>query len=231
MARLFETAARISTPWALAAFAIAAIVFVLAKRRGKVPAIAWAGIGAIVLLGIVPILAQLRSAAIYHVRITVVGPDGTPVEDAKVWSAAGGEPKKVAGGWQFDIPAAAAPADGMLTVWASLETAFLKGSQEVRLAEDHNPVTTIRLAGDKTATVRGIIMDRQNERAIAGARVSIVGYESEQVVTGEGGGFVLPAHAASSQNVLLHVEASGYEGLTQWHPAGDQPATIMLARK
>ena len=111
MARLFETAARISTPWALAAFAIAAIVFVLAKRRGKVPAIAWAGIGAIVLLGIVPILAQLRSAAIYHVRITVVGPDGTPVEDAKVWSAAGGEPKKVAGGWQFDIPAAAAPAE------------------------------------------------------------------------------------------------------------------------
>ena len=139
MPQLFKAAARISTPWALAAFAIAAIVFLLAKRRGKVPPTAWAGIVGIVLLGLVPIIAQLGSLAIYRVRVTVVGPQGTPVEDAKVWSSMGGEPKKVAGGWQFDIPAAARPADGKLTIWASVDAAYLKGSQELELAGDRNP--------------------------------------------------------------------------------------------
>jgi hypothetical protein len=101
MSQLFHVAAQISTPWALAAFAIASVLFLLAKRRGRVQPIAWGSIVAIVLLGLVPILAQLRSLAIYRVRVTVIGPQGTPVEDAKVWSSIGGEPKKVAGGWQF----------------------------------------------------------------------------------------------------------------------------------
>jgi hypothetical protein len=59
----------------------------------------------------------------------------------------------------------------------------------------------------------------------------VAGYEAEAVVTGEGGGFVLPAHAALAQKVLLHAETNGYEGVTQWHMAGDQPATIVLDRK
>src|ERR1035441_8270320 len=182
MSKLVEVAARISTPWALAAFAIAAIVMLLAKRRGKVPPVAWGRIAAIVLLGLVPILVQLSSGAIYRVRVTVVAPDGAPVEEAKVWSSVGGEPKKVAGGWQFDIPAASRPADGKLTVWASLEAAYLTGSQEVGLAADRNPALTIQLHGDKTSTVRGIVLDRRG-RAIAGARVSVAGYESEGAVT------------------------------------------------
>jgi hypothetical protein len=87
--------------------------------------------------------------AIYRVRVTVVGPQGTPVDDAKVWSSMGGEPKKVAGGWQFDIPAASRPANGKLTVWASLDAAFLKGSQEVQLDADHNPAVSIPLGTDQ----------------------------------------------------------------------------------
>jgi hypothetical protein len=35
--------------------------------------------------------------AIYRVRVTVLDPAQVPVEDAKVWSSMGGEPKKVAG--------------------------------------------------------------------------------------------------------------------------------------
>ena len=123
----------------------------------------------------------------------------------------GGEPKKVARGWQFDIPAAARPADGKLTIWASLDAAYLKGSQEVRLAGDRNPGVTIRLDSDKTAAVRGLVTERSG-RAIAGARVSVAGYESEAAVTQAGGNFVLPAHAAPTQNVLLHAEADGYAG-------------------
>ncbi|MGH9656926.1 MAG: tetratricopeptide repeat protein, partial [Bryobacteraceae bacterium] len=58
MSQLLEAAARISTSWALAAFAIAAIFLLLAKRRGKVPPIAWAAVVAIVLLGLVPIIVS-----------------------------------------------------------------------------------------------------------------------------------------------------------------------------
>lgn len=230
MTQFFELSSRISTPWALAAFAIAAILFYLVKRRGKVPPIAWAAIAAIVLLGLVPILTQLSSVAIYRVRVTVVSPESTPVEDAKVWSSMGGEPKKVAGGWQFDIPSAARPADGKLTVWASRDAAYQKGSREVQLDSDHNPAVAIQLQSDKTASLRGLVTDRRGH-AVAGARVSVAGYENEAVLTQAGGNFALPAHAARDQNALLHAEAKGYAGASQWHPAGDTPATIVLDRK
>ena len=233
MSQLFEVAAHVSTPWTLAAFAMAAIVFLvthLVKRRGKIRSISWAAITAIVLLALVTIIALLSSLAIYRVRVTVVGPQGTPVEDAKVWSSLGGEAKKVAGGWQLDIPAAARSADRKMTIWASLDVAYLKGSQEVQLADDLNPAVTIRLISDKTATVRGLVIDRQG-RAVADARVSVAGYESEGAITQAGGNFVLPAHAADGQNVLLHAEANGYAGVTQNHMAGDRPATIVLDRK
>jgi hypothetical protein len=146
ISQLFEVATRISTPWALAAFGIAAIlviVHLVAKHRRKELPITWAAIVAIVLLGLVPMI--LGMFAIYRIRVTVVGPQGTPVEDAEVWSSLGGEPKKVAGGWQFDIPSAARSADSKVTLWASLNAAFLKGSLEVRLAGDLSPAVTIGL--------------------------------------------------------------------------------------
>jgi Carboxypeptidase regulatory-like domain len=230
MSGIFEIAARISTPWALAAFAIAGIIWFLLKRQGKVPAIAWACIASIVLLGLVPIIVQVGSLAVYRVRVNVIRSQGTPVEDAKVWSSMGGEAKKVAGGWEFDIPSATRPADGKLTVWASLEADFLKGHQEVRLDSDHNPVVTIQLAIDQSASVRGMVSDR-SRRAIAGALVSVAGYGSEAVVTQASGSFVLPAHAARDQNVLVHAEAKGYAAATEWHPAGDAPVTIVLDRR
>ena len=230
MSQIFQIAAHISTPWALAAFAIAAIVYLTFKRRGIIPPIVWGAIAAILLLGIVPIIAQLGSLAIYRVRVNVISPEGTPAEDAKVWSSLGGEPKKVAGGWEFDIPAAARPVGGKLTIWASLDTAYLKASREVQLDGDRNPAVTVQLDSDNTASVRGLVIDR-NGRAIAGSRVSVVGYESESVLTQAGGNFVLPAHAALNQNVLLHAEAKRYVGATQYQQAGNKPATIVLDRK
>ena len=229
MSQVFQFATRISTPWALAAFAIAAIVFLLLKRQGRVQPIAWAAIAAIMLLGIAPTIIQVSGFAIYRVRVTVVGPEGTPVDETRVWSSIGGEPKKVTGGWEFDIPAGSRPTDGKLTVWASQEAAYLKGNQEVKLNGDHNPAITIRLESDRTATVHGLVLNRKGV-GIAGARVSVAGYESEAVVTKEGGSFLLPAHAARDQNVLLHVEAKGFAGANQWQMAGDHPATIVLGK-
>jgi hypothetical protein len=188
-------------------------------------------LAAIVLLGLVPIIAQLGGVSIYRVRVTVLSSTGTPVEDAKVWSSIGGEAKRVAGGWQFDIPAALRPVDGKLTVWASIDSSFLKGSEETQLAADHNPTVTIQLTQDKTATVSGRVIERHGMMGIVGARVNVEGYESEGVISQAGGSFVLPAHAAVGQSVVLHAEADDYNGVTQWHPAGDEPATIILDRR
>lgn len=238
MSKLFETAAGISNQWSLAAFAIAAVLYFLLRRRGTVPPIAWACIIAILILGLVPILSSVylektrivdQGSAIYRVRVTVLDTRQIPVEDAKVWSSMGGEAKKVAGGWQFDVPAASKPVDGKLTVYSSNESAFLTGKRELQLAEDRNPAITVQLAKDSSATVRGIVVDGSG-KAVPGARVGVVGYEKESVMTQAGGNFIVPAHVASGQQVRLHAEKGG-RAANQYHPAGEEPATIVLDRK
>lgn len=170
------------------------------------------------------------NGAIYRLRVTVVDPQGIPVEDARVWSSIGGEPKKVAGGWQFDIPAASKPKDGKLTIFASKKNAFLAGQKELQLGNDSNPAVTVTLGHDTSATVRGNVLNVSDE-AIIGATVSILGYGQEAVKTGEGGSFVLAAHAADGQQVQLHVEMAGFKPVNQWHPAGGVPAVIYLDRR
>jgi hypothetical protein len=168
-----------------------------------------------------PVIPEL-----YRIRVTVVDSAGLPIDDAKVWSSLGGEPKKVAGGWQFDISRSAIPKDGSLTVFASRQAAFERGSSRLQLGGDANPAATLRLEREVSAQMRGIVVDSQN-RTIAGARVSVVGFEAEATVTDRSGGFVLPAHAAEGQQVQLHVEKQGYSAVTESHPAG-HAATIVL---
>ena len=86
-----------------------------------------------------------RSPAIYRVRVTVIDLQRVPVEDAKVWSTVGGEPKKVAGGWQFDIPGASVPRDGKVTFYASNENVFLSGEKAIRLSKEPNPAVIIQM--------------------------------------------------------------------------------------
>jgi carboxypeptidase family protein len=167
------------------------------------------------------------SVDVSRLRVLVLGPNGSPVEDAKVWTSVGGEPKQVAGGWEFDIPISKRPADGRLTVYASQRDAFLSGSEEVRLGNQLASSVTVRLAADLSAMVRGIVQDGAGN-ALEGVRVSVVGHEGETVTTGPGGQFVLPAHAADGQQVQLHAEKAGYEAVTRFHPAGDFPATLIL---
>lgn len=170
--------------------------------------------------------SPVESADVIRLRVLVLGPGGSPVEDAKVWTSLGGEPKQVAGGREFDIPFSKIPADGKVTVHATQETAFLSGSSEIRLGKDLAPSVTVRLAA-QPASIRGIVLD-ESGNAVEGVRVSVVGHDEEAVRTGAGGQFVLPAHAADGQQVQLHAEKSGYRGITQFHPAGSFPATLTL---
>ncbi|HEV8483343.1 MAG TPA: DUF4062 domain-containing protein [Blastocatellia bacterium] len=166
---------------------------------------------------------------VYRVRATVTNPQGIPVEEAKVWSSVGGEPKKVAGGWQFDIFAASKPQDGKLTIYAQQENAFLAGQADQILGDDLNPTVTIKLVHDTSANVRGRVTDIKG-RSVAGARVSVEGYGEEAVITKEDGNFVLPAHKAVNQQVLVVAEKAGAGKAQLWHPAGDMPVRLVLQR-
>jgi len=220
---------KIASPWNLAAFALAVVLFiVLKKRKGEVPFAAWV---VVVLLVAIPVGATVYSGlpakpTIYRLRVTVIDSQNVLVEDAKVWSTLGGEPKKVAGGWQFDIPEESKPKEGKLTIYASKETAFLTGQAELTLSNDHNPAVTINLKRDDSAKIRGQVLDGR-KRSVAGARVFVVGYPAEYVITGEGGNFELPAHAAIDQEVLLHAE-KGDLSAKLWYPAGANTAIIEL---
>jgi hypothetical protein len=175
-------------------------------------------------------LAPVRvDTGVYRVRATVLSPDGNPAEDAKVVSSLGGEIKKVAGGWEIDIPGARPGASRRLMIHATEPTAFLQGSAEIDLGEDREPSVSIRLQADRSAKVRGSVIDAEG-RALAGVRVSVAGHEAEGVVTGPDGGFVLAAGAATGQQVQLSAEKTGFEPRRQYHPAGDAPAVLRLER-
>jgi hypothetical protein len=237
MPEILRMAANLTHPLSLAAFAIAVILLVLRYKR-KLPGQFWLVISILVITPILvsalveirPLLSTSVNQNIYRVRVTVIDPQLVPVEAAKVWSSIGGEPKRVAGGWEFDIPVVSKPQDGKLVIYASLPGKFLKGSKDLLLTDDYNLAASIQLGSENSATVRGIIVDGAG-RAILGAHVSVAGYESEAVITEAGGNFFLAAHAADEQQVLLHVEKKGFTAIQQWHPAGDFPATITLERR
>jgi TIR domain len=164
---------------------------------------------------------------LYRIRVTVIDSTEVPVDNAMVWSSLGGEPKRIAGGWEFNVPRTAIPKDGLLTVFASRPAAFELGSRRLQLAREPDPALTIRLERDLSAQVRGIVVDSSN-RAIAGVRICVVGFESEATATGLTGGFVLPAHAADGQQVQLHVEKQGFGAVTEFQPAGRAAVTVVL---
>jgi phosphoribosylformylglycinamidine (FGAM) synthase PurS component len=190
--------------------------------------VALAVIAAALIVILVTYLYFNRGDGVYRVRATVLDPQGFTVEEAKVRSSVGGELKKVEGGWQIDIPAENKPPDGKLTLIAEQETAFLKGQADLTLDKNFNPAVMIKLARDTSANVLGQVTDARG-RAVAGALVFVVGYESEAIRTKEDGNFKLPAHAAVNQLVEVVAEKDGRVGRLH-HPAGDTPVPLKLIR-
>jgi Tfp pilus assembly protein PilF len=172
-------------------------------------------------------LDEPNKAAIYRVRVTVLNPQQTPVEDAKLWSSLDGDLKKVAGGWEFDIPGASLPANSQLALFASQENLSLSGMTELTLGNDLNPAVVINLTSSASGEVRGRAVD-SSAHAVVGARISVDGYESEAVITSEDGLFRLPAHVGLGQPVKLLAAKPGYQSLSIFAIAGDSPVTLMF---
>src|SRR5262249_14841849 len=140
LTKLLEVAGSVSSPFSLAAFAIATVVLILWVAKTKRPFPITLLVVAIGALGVLVIATLLvGSRAIYHVRATVIDAKGTAVEDATVWSSIGGEGKRVSGGWQFDVPAATVPNDRKVVVYAVVKAAFLAGQESIELGSDYNP--------------------------------------------------------------------------------------------
>jgi hypothetical protein len=155
----------------------------------------------------------------------VLGVNKQPVDDARVISSNGREAKKIEGGWEFDIPPQSRPADGRLTLSASLRDAFVSGYSTVVLDKDYFPTVEIQLAQDTSAMVRGVVID-EHRRSVAGAHVSIIGYP-DIAVTDEMGNFLLHAHAAEGQ--IVHVRAQKGQLVADASvPAGNEGTELVL---
>jgi hypothetical protein len=238
ISQMFEAAAEVANEWSLAAFAIAALVsvvlWIFRKKTSLKNATPILGVIviAMVVLAALPLIARayLENHGVYRLRITVEDPHGMPLDDAKVTSSIGGEPKRVEGGWEFDIPAASKPTDGKLTIYGEVASAFLSGKTDVELSNDYNPSAKVRLNHDRSARIRGRVVDRSGN-PIAATQVSVVGYESEAVTTGILGQFNLPAHAADGQQIQLAVFKKGIGSVSESEQAGEQPATIVLGHR
>ncbi len=222
-------ASHITHPVTVAAFALvfAASALVVALRMKK-PRIAALLAAAIIILGLAPLAASifLQSRGVYRVRIVVLGPDKSLIDDARVSSSLGGEPKKVEGGWEFDIPPQSRPADGKLKLFSSVKSAFLSGSSELVLDKDYFPSIEIQLNRDDSAVIRGVVID-QHRRSVAGARVSIPGYP-DIATSDEMGNFSLPAHAADGQ--IVHLRAQKDRSIVDISVPASGSVELMLKR-
>lgn len=236
MNEVFQYVSKINNAWSLAAFGIAAVLYIVLRKRGKVPTLGWVCILALV-LGATLTAAYIDAfriksteRSVYRVRVTVIGPDGMPVEQAQVWSSVGGEAKQVSAGWEVDIPASIKPSDGKITILAAVPPAHLSARTDLMLGSDYNPTAVVQFQKAEPTSIRGIVID-DSQKEVQGAIVKVVGYETDIAITQKDGQFVLATHAGDGQQVLLRVEKEGYVTVQQLHPAGGEPATIVLSAR
>lgn len=237
VSRIFEIAAKIGNEWSLAAFAVAALILIaLIFSKQKLTSKNLRQnltilVIAVVAIATFPLVARayLETHGVYRVRVTVEDDQGIPRDDSRVTCSIGGEPKAVEGGWEFEIPPGSKPADGRLTIYAKIPSAFLSGKVDLELSKDYNVATKIRLDHDRSARVRGQVFDQRRD-PVPGARVEVIGYPNESVVTGLSGEFELPAHAADSEEVQVTATREGVGSVSEWVSAGEHPATVILQR-
>ena len=230
----------VSGSWSLAAYAIAAIIAVLnvsVSNRRKTPtnSVIWGLVVIICILGVAPTLSnaylkhlEAQALTVYRVRTLVLDTEHVPVSGATLRTTASNETTQTFQGIGIvAVYRATMPANGKVTIYADLDSAFLHGHTDLELANDPNPSVTIELKANGNAAVSGFVEDNAGH-AVSGATVTVLGGESS--LTTPNGTFEVKTSAAVGQQVRLHVEKIGYQAVDQDHPAGREPVTIVLER-
>lgn len=232
--KVLEIAGHVTHPVAAAVFVAVLATFLLfwgLYRTNKPLSLCIFVILAIILvvLGLAPLASStfLQSRGLYRVRVIILGPDHLPLDDAHLTSSIGGEPKRIEGGWEFDIPPQSISADRTAMFYASKKDAFLTGKSQLTFGRDYFPTTTIQLSSDTSAVLRGVVID-ERRRSVFDATVTIEGYPDE-AVTDKQGNFSLSAHAAEGQIVQVRAQKGQLVG-TLSVPAGQTPVEIMVKR-
>lgn len=230
--------ASVSDSWRLAAFAIAALLSVLnvtasRKRRAPANSVVWGIAVVICILGLAPILAQAYlkrleiNRGVYLVRVIVVNSQNVPVLGATIKTAVSSETTTNNQGIaQISIPKATMPRDGKITIYADFDPCA-HGHTDIQLADELNPQVSVSISANSDALVSGLV-EEATGGAISSATISVVG--GGTTVTSSDGRFTIKANTCVGQQVRLHVEKVGYQSVDQDHPAGPEPATIVLRR-
>ncbi|HYG64157.1 MAG TPA: carboxypeptidase-like regulatory domain-containing protein [Thermoanaerobaculia bacterium] len=186
----------------------------------------WAGVSACLIFAALTAYAWTldQSPDLYRLRVTVLAPDGRPSNNAFVSTSVGGEILKAHQGWEILLPRNRR--GQAFTVFASYPEAFLQGRQEVALGDDFEPPAIEIQLSRREVEVRGTVIDPQGH-GVAGATVSVVGFEQESVGTDTSGNFRLQAHAADRQTVRLRVVKDGRSSEFEAR-AGDLPAQQLV---
>jgi hypothetical protein len=121
---------------------------VIRSRFGELGVKTTGGLAAFVLVLIwwLTPLAPVATEKMYKVQVRVVDLQQKPVEDAQLLLSIGGQPKKVADGWQFDIPESSKPPNGKITISAATNNPPLSGEQDLYLGAERNPVIVVHLS-------------------------------------------------------------------------------------
>lgn len=165
MSELFQAASRIDNAWSLAAFGVAAVVYIVLRRKGKVPVLGWISILILVLVATLSaafldtIRIKAHATSLYRVRLTALGPDGAPVENAKIWSSVGGEPKRVSGGWEFEILVSVVPSDGRISFFAAAPPTYGPTQEDLVVNGDYSRTEVLHFTKAEQASIRGIVID------------------------------------------------------------------------
>lgn len=234
-----EAASHVASDYALAAYSIAALLAIVLlgsktlSGGGGGPSRGAFIVSLLVVaaVGISPVAGRTyldRFSSTATIRITVIRENGAIVDAADVTSNVGGEVKRVNGGWEIDVPADSLPPSSDVIIRAEDKGTFSRGNAMVNTAGRRRLVAvTVTLAHDRSAHVRGIVVDARGT-GVKGARVGVVGYDTETITTGDGGGFDLAAHAAPEERVLLHAQKEKYISVNENYPAGNVPARLTL---
>jgi hypothetical protein len=230
---IFDAAVQVTNVYMLSAFVAATVLviiyLVVRDKRKPVPFMAWVVLCvAIIVPSLGGLVIMFVPDPLYRLRITVIDSENRSVNNARVSTVPFGVTKQVGSAWEVEIAKATVSQGGAVQIRAEADSAdgLLIGTEQRTLDSDSQVDVTVVLQAQRNARIAGIVVDNVG-RAIANAKISVIGHGDEFDTTDGNGSFDLDAHVARAQPVQLHTEADGFLPDNQTYLAGGR-VTVTL---